>query len=111
MRCVTYCLASVEYSGYGLPDRFLCAHTTQKVNYTVDPEFNLNYVKEYCTEEEVDTIILYYPIVLLVSALVLIAIDKIFVAVFKSGQEKKKLYRFVCPYDGSRISNRGKVNT
>ena len=105
-RVLCFVILSTTNSLFSMPKRILIIPTTQKVNYTVNPEFNLNYVKKYCTEEEVDLIILYYPIVLLITALVLVAIDKIFVAIFKSGQEKKRLYGFVRPCDGSRVLER-----
>ena len=53
-------------------------------NSTVDPGHHAWYVKTYCTHNALGRFTLYFPYILLLSALVLAAIERIFKKLFKS---------------------------
>lgn len=44
-----------------------------------DPRHNLNWVKKYCTATAVDGFIVYFPFILLVIALVIVLIERVFI--------------------------------
>ena len=45
----------------------------------IDPKFNAWWVKKYCTMTAVDSFILYFPYILLIMALVIVLIERVFV--------------------------------
>ena len=56
------------------PDGRVINETTQS-----DPGFNAWWVKKYCTHTSVDYFILYFPYILLVMALLIVMIERVFV--------------------------------
>ncbi len=45
----------------------------------VDPKFNANWVKKICTATAIDGFIAYFPFILLVMALVIVLIERVFI--------------------------------
>ena len=45
----------------------------------MNPDFNAWWVKKYCTMTAVDQFILYFPYILLIIALVIVLIERVFV--------------------------------
>jgi hypothetical protein len=45
----------------------------------VDPKFNMNWVKKVCTATAIDGFIAYFPFILLVMALVIVLIERVFI--------------------------------
>ena len=59
----------------------------------VDPNFNLWWVKKFCTYNgAVDNFLLYYPYFLLMIALILFALERVFLKVFQAGNKLEKFY-------------------
>ncbi len=44
-----------------------------------DPKFNMNWVKKVCTATAIDGFIAYFPFILLVMALVIVLIERVFI--------------------------------
>jgi len=58
-----------------------------------DPKFNGWWVKKFCTYNgSVDGFLLYYPYFLLMIALILFALERIFLITFKAGDKLEKFY-------------------
>ena len=49
-----------------------------------DPEYNVWWVKKFCTYESVDEFVLYFPYCLLIMAFIIVLIERFFVTVFKA---------------------------
>jgi len=68
-------------------------------NYTgtgEDPDYNKIWVKKLCTfNGSVDSILLYFPYILLLIALAMVLIEKIFLALFKANQKLDKFYKLL----------------
>lgn len=61
-----------------------------------DPEYYMVWVKKFCTfNGSVDSFLLYFPYILLLIALVLVLIEKIFLALFKTNQKLEKFYKLL----------------
>eukprot|EP00095_Tigriopus_kingsejongensis_P004020 maker-scaffold5_size1054832-snap-gene-1.15 protein:Tk04020 transcript:maker-scaffold5_size1054832-snap-gene-1.15-mRNA-1 annotation:"leucine-rich repeat-containing protein 8e" len=60
-----------------------------------DPGFNAWWVKKYCTFTSVDEFILYFPYILLIMALVIVLIERIFVRMFKAGLKLDTFYNLL----------------
>ena len=80
-------------------DCTLCQESICPQNYTSDlpdPKFNAWWVKKFCTlNGTVDSFILYFPFVLLISALLLILIERGFITVFRAGLELNNFYKLL----------------
>ena len=58
-----------------------------------DPKFNGWWVKKFCTYNgSVDAFLLYYPYFLLMIALILFALERVFLKTFKAGDKLEKFY-------------------
>ena len=61
-----------------------------------DPEYFEDWVKEFCTfNGSVDPFILYFPYILLLIALVMVLMEKIFIAVFRSHNKLDRFYKLL----------------
>ena len=61
-----------------------------------DPKFNAGWVKKYCTfNGSVDGFLLYYPYFLLMIALILFALERVFLKTFKAGDKLEKFYNLL----------------
>ena len=61
-----------------------------------DPEYFEDWVKEFCTfNGSVDPFILYFPYILLLIALVMVLMEKIFIAVFRSHHKLDRFYKLL----------------
>ena len=61
-----------------------------------DPKFNAWWVKKYCTYNgSVHDFLLYYPYFLLFFALILFALERIFIKTFKAGNKVEKFYNLL----------------
>ena len=61
-----------------------------------DPKFNLWWVKKFCTYNgSVEDFLLYYPYFLLFIALILFALERIFLKAFKAGNKLEKFYNLL----------------
>eukprot|EP00095_Tigriopus_kingsejongensis_P004023 maker-scaffold5_size1054832-snap-gene-1.14 protein:Tk04023 transcript:maker-scaffold5_size1054832-snap-gene-1.14-mRNA-1 annotation:"leucine-rich repeat-containing protein 8d-like" len=61
----------------------------------VDPGFNNWWVKKYCTFMAMDEFILYFPYILLIMALVIVFMERIFIELFKSGMKLSLFYNLL----------------
>ena len=62
-------------------------------HYDTDPKFNSWWVKQACTfNGSVGSFMLHFPYILLIIALVLFAIERVFTVVFKEGAKHETLY-------------------
>jgi len=62
-------------------------------NEKEDPKFNAWWVKKYCTYNgSVDGFLLYFPYIVLMIALLLFALEKLFQKVFNAGDKLEKFY-------------------
>ena len=61
-------------------------------NTTTDPGHHAWYVKTYCTHNALGKFTLYFPYILLISALVLVGIERLFTKVFKSNVQVEGFY-------------------
>ena len=57
-----------------------------------DPGFHMWYIKTYCTHKAVGKFTIYFPYILLVSALVLLSIEKLINKVFKYTEQLEGFY-------------------
>ena len=58
-----------------------------------DPAFNAWFVKKFCTMNgSVNNIMLYFPYILLIMAMLLVFIERLFLKVFKAGSKLDKFY-------------------
>ena len=73
----------------------LCGQHDQFNSTSSDPDYNMWWVKEFCTFEAVDEFLLYFPHVLLCMALILMLIERVFDEIFKSGLELQTFYHFL----------------
>ena len=75
-------------------------HTVEFTNTgKEDPKFNAWWVKKYCTfNGSVDGFLLYYPYFLLMIALILFALERVFLKTFKAGDKLEKFYNLL-PYN------------
>lgn len=66
---------------------------TPNIPYDKDPAFNSWWVKQACTfNGSVGSFMLHFPYILLIIALVLFAIERVFTVVFKEGAKHETLY-------------------
>ena len=72
-------------------------HTVEFTNTgKEDPKFNAWWVKKYCTfNGSVDGFLLYYPYFLLMIALILFALERVFLKTFKAGDKLEKFYNLL----------------
>ena len=75
-------------------------NSTTTIEYTnkgrEDPKFNASWVKKYCTfNGSVDGFLLYYPYFLLMIALILFALERVFLKTFKAGDKLEKFYNLL----------------
>jgi hypothetical protein len=68
---------------------------TIAANANKDPGFNAWWVKKYCTYTAVDEFILYFPYFLLIVALVLVLIERVFISMFKAGLKIATFYNLL----------------
>ena len=76
------------------------SNDTHNVEFTntgkEDPKFNAWWVKKYCTfNGSVDGFLLYYPYFLLMIALILFALERVFLKTFKAGDKLEKFYNLL----------------
>ena len=64
-----------------------------------DPNFNLWWVKKYCTFTAVDEFVLYFPYILLVMPLVIFLIEEGFKSMFKSSSKLEAFYKLLLNED------------
>ena len=61
-----------------------------------NPNFNIWWVKKFCTfNGSLDNFLLYYPYFLLLIALILFAMEKLFLKTFKAGHKLEKFYSLI----------------
>ena len=66
------------------------------IDYTTDPKFHLWWVRKACLfNGSVSPFMLYLPYILLIMALVLFAIERVFSKAFKAGLKLEKLYKLM----------------
>ena len=66
------------------------------IDYSKDPKFNLWWVRKACLfNGSVSSFVLYFPYILLIMALILFAIERIFSKAFKAGLKLEKLYKLL----------------
>ena len=70
---------------YTLADKDSGEYETQ-----VDPKFNANWVKKICTATAIDGFIAYFPFILLVMALVIVLIERVFIRYLEVPSESFK---------------------
>ena len=74
----------------------LCSDLNVSNNGESDPEHFEDWVKEFCTfNGSIDPFILYFPHILLVIALVMVLMEKIFIAVFRSHHKLDRFYKLL----------------
>jgi len=61
-------------------------------NTTIDPGYHIYYVKSYCTHKALGKFTLYFPYILLISALILVGIERLFKKIFKSNVQIEGFY-------------------
>ena len=74
----------------------------------LDP--NWKFTSSYCTYNSVDHGVYYLPLILFAMALVLLAVDKVFDVVFKSGPEIQSFYQLVQKELGEKNETSSDVN-
>ena len=72
----TFC--KKDYCENKFPDR-LNVTEEERYEFSIDPSFNWRWVTKYCTMTAVDNFILYFPYILLIMALVIVLIERVFV--------------------------------
>ena len=91
---------------------------TEEINN--DGDYSAWWVKKYCTETAVDGFIKFFPYILFVVALVIVAIEKVFTKTFKAGKKLTAFYNLLVKeemegiehskeiekYDGQTIDDR-----
>ena len=66
------------------------------VNEKEDPKFNSRWVKKFCTMNgSIETFLLYFPYFLLLIALALVMIERIFLKAFNAGPKLDKFYNLL----------------
>uniref|UniRef100_A0A0K2TQZ0 Uncharacterized protein n=1 Tax=Lepeophtheirus salmonis TaxID=72036 RepID=A0A0K2TQZ0_LEPSM len=60
-----------------------------------NPGYNSLWVKKYCTMTAVDGFILYFPYLLLIMALVIVLIERVFLRIFRAGLKLDAFYSLV----------------
>jgi len=66
------------------------------VNIKEDPKFNTKWVKKFCTMNgSVETFMLYFPYFLLLIAMALVMIERIFLKAFNAGPKLEKFYNLL----------------
>ena len=71
-----------------------------------DPQFNAWWVKKYCTYNgSVDAFLLYFPYFLLLVALILFAMEKLFQKVFNAGDKLEKFYSLLVKEQVFKVSD------
>ena len=80
----------------------------QDVQDNLDP--NWKFTSSYCTYNSVDHGVYYLPLILFAMALVLLAVDKVFDVVFKSGPEIQSFYQLVQKELGEKNETSSDVN-
>lgn len=75
-----------------------------------DPGYYMVWVKKFCTfNGSVDSFLLYFPYILLLIALALVLIEKIFLALFKANQKLDKFYKLLAQQNIVEQGNGGGV--
>ncbi len=69
--------------------------THGKAENRSDPQYNAWWVKKYCTVTAVDGFIMYFPYILLIMALVIVLIERVFVKIFKAGLKLNTFYNLL----------------
>ena len=69
-----------------------------------DADYNDWWVKKYCTETAVDGFIKYFPYILFVVAMVIVAIEKVFTKTFKAGKKLAAFYNLLVKEEGGGSS-------
>ena len=69
--------------------------TTPIIEVNNDADYSAWWVKKYCTETAVDGFIKYFPYILFVVALVIVAIEKVFTKTFKAGKKLTAFYNLL----------------
>ena len=74
----------------------LCTDLNISNNGVEDPEYFEDWIKEFCTfNGSVDPFILYFPYILLLVALVMVLMEKIFIALFRSHNKLDRFYKLL----------------
>jgi len=91
-----------DHCGEGFMNLELYPNKTQVFNdldepvYRADPGFSAWWAKKYCTlNGSVKAFMLYFPYILLISALILVLIERIFLKIFKAGLKMEKFYNLL----------------
>ena len=71
------------------------ASPLQPMDINNDKDYSAWWVKKYCTETAVDGFIKYFPYILFVVALVIVAIEKLFTKTFKAGKKLNAFYNLL----------------
>eukprot|EP00090_Calanus_glacialis_P024671 TRINITY_DN38342_c0_g1_i1.p1 TRINITY_DN38342_c0_g1~~TRINITY_DN38342_c0_g1_i1.p1 ORF type:complete len:507 (+),score=138.46 TRINITY_DN38342_c0_g1_i1:23-1543(+) len=61
-------------------------------NTTTDPGYHIYFVKSYCTHKALGKFTLYFPYILLISALILVGIERLFKKIFKTNIQVEGFY-------------------
>ena len=61
-------------------------------NSTTDPGYHIYFVKSYCTHKALGKFTLYFPYILLISALILVGIERLFKKIFKTNIQVEGFY-------------------
>ena len=67
----------------------------EPIDINNDKDYSAWWVKKYCTETAVDGFIKYFPYILFVVALVIVAIEKLFTKTFKAGKKLNAFYNLL----------------
>uniref|UniRef100_A0A0K2U8T8 Uncharacterized protein n=1 Tax=Lepeophtheirus salmonis TaxID=72036 RepID=A0A0K2U8T8_LEPSM len=59
------------------------------------PDYNFWWVKKYCTMTAVDGFILYFPYILLIMALMIVLIERVFIRIFQAGLKLEAFYSLI----------------
>jgi len=74
----------------------LCQDINITNNHANDPEYFEDWIKEFCTfNGSVDPFILYFPYIFLLVALVMVLMEKVFIAVFRSHHKLDRFYKLL----------------
>lgn len=69
-----------------------------------DADYNAWWVKKYCTETAVNGFIKYFPYILFVVTMVIVAIEKVFTKTFKAGKKLAAFYNLLVKEEGGSSS-------
>ena len=66
----------------------------------VDPGYCEEFVKQYClVNGSIDSFLLYFPFILLLISLVMVALEKTFIAVFRSSKKLERFYNLLMSHN------------